>query len=135
MNRLWVVFSVVATIVAIMFAAMLWLELRYQLVLGAQEVTQGMPPWLVPVLITISTFLGVLARSVYEVLTAPNGAPNTYKGILAAALAPSKTILALVISPVLIGLFYNTIRSSDDVFFILVTSFQNGFFWKTLLKT
>jgi hypothetical protein len=88
----------------------------------------------VPLLITVATIAGVLARSIYEVVTTPP-APTTYRATFIAALAPSKTLLALVIAPVLIALFYKTIRSSEDVFFILLTSFQNGFFWKTLLKT
>jgi hypothetical protein len=128
-GRAWIA----APILIVTFAGLFFLERRYDLLAGAHEVAQPYEFWFIPVLVTAMTFAGVLARSVYEVITA-RSAPTTYREILLAALAPSKTLLALVISPVLIALFYKTIRSSEDVFFILVTSFQNGFFWKTLLR-
>ncbi|MGO7968729.1 hypothetical protein [Rhizobium ruizarguesonis] len=124
-----------AILIAILaFVGLFILERRHGVILGSEPVTGPFDSWLVPLLITVATIAGVLARSIYEVVTTPP-APTTYRATFIAALAPSKTLLALVIAPVLIALFYKTIRSSEDVFFILLTSFQNGFFWKTLLKT
>ncbi len=124
---------IAASISVVIFAGMFLLERRFDQLAGAHEIARAYALWFVPLLVTVMTFAGVLARSIYEVVTT-RSPPKTYRAILLAALAPSKTLLAFVISPVLIALFYKTIRSSEDVFFILVTSFQNGFFWKTLLR-
>jgi hypothetical protein len=124
---------IAAALLVIIFAGIFLLERRFDQLSGAHEIERPYALWFIPLLVTVMTFAGVLARSIYEVVTA-RSPPKTYRDILLAALAPSKTLLALVISPVLIALFYKTIRSSEDVFFILVTSFQNGFFWKTLLR-
>src|SRR5215208_6334781 len=96
-------------IVALSFCAFLWLEYHYRIVLGAEPVQQA-STWYIPIFITFATHLGVLARSVYEVLTMADP-PTTYPSILIEALAPAKTLLALVASPILMALFYEAIRS------------------------
>jgi hypothetical protein len=101
--------------------------------LGAEPIQGQLPFWLMPSLITISTAFGIASRSIYEVGVSKTS-PSTYKGILSTALAPSRMLVAWVASPVVIALFYDKIIASDDILFVLLTSFQNGFFWKTLLE-
>jgi hypothetical protein len=115
------------------FGGFLFLEQREAAFLGGEQVQREWPIWAMPAIFSLSTFLGVLARSIYEVLTRPK-APKTYREVFAGAVTPNRLLLALVISPIVIGAFYKTIRLTDDVLLILVSSFQNGFFWKSVMR-
>jgi hypothetical protein len=86
-----------------------------------------------PAIFASSTFAGVFARSIYEVLTRPQP-PKTYGQVFTEAAAPNKLLLSLIVAPLVMGLLYRTIRMTDDVMLVLVSAFQNGFFWKTIIR-
>jgi membrane protease YdiL (CAAX protease family) len=115
------------------FAVFIFLEKHATTFLGSDQVEREWPIWLYPLVFAVMTFLGVFARSIYEVLNSPR-APKTYGEILREAAAPNRLLLSLIVSPIVMALFYKTIRGADDLMFVVVSSFQNGFFWRSVLK-
>lgn len=116
----------------LMFGAFYFLELRVGF-FGGEQVEAQWPTWAMPAIFAVSTFSGVFARSIYEVLTRPNP-PKTYHQVFLEASAPNKLLLSLIAAPVVMCLLYKTVRLTDDTVLVVVSAFQNGFFWKSIVR-
>jgi hypothetical protein len=83
------------------------------------------------VLLTAGTFLGIVGRTALPSLLADDSA--TAMSTLKASFKMSKLIAAAILSPLVIGYFYSTVRDLDDLFLVFILAFQNGFFWDTVI--
>jgi hypothetical protein len=97
------------------FVVFLVLEDRFTSFLGSEQVQKEWPIWLYPLVFSATTFLGVFARSIYEVLNSPK-APKTNKEIFREAVVPNRMLHSLIVSPIVMALFYKTIRASPATF-------------------
>jgi hypothetical protein len=99
--------------------------------LGFNDVA-GKSRTLFPVLLTLGTFLGIVGRTALPSLLADNS--EAALRTLRASFNAQRLIAAAILSPLVIGYFYSTVRDLDDLFLVFILAFQNGFFWDTVIS-
>ncbi|MBY5767031.1 hypothetical protein HFO06_28700 [Rhizobium leguminosarum] len=118
-------------IVVLLLAVFVLLEALRGGPFGFDDVTGKSRSYL-PILLTLGTFAGIVGRTALPSLLADSSESALH--ILKASFGIRRLIAAAILSPLVIGYFYSTVRDLDDLFLVFILSFQNGFFWDTVIS-
>ena len=88
--------------------------------------TSGAQRFLDVILLAAATFAGVVSNAVYDRITSKKVSTNF--------LRTKDVILASVVAPIVMLPIYQTLRTTSDVVVLILTSYQNGFFFNTFFS-
>lgn len=80
------------------------------------------------------TLLGIIFSVLYEQTEKANDKNFNFFAILKESYTAKQAWLAILTSPIVIISFYKQIQSIDSIPLICMLSFQNGFFFKSILQ-
>lgn len=87
--------------------------------------------WLRTILLAIALLMGIYASVTVEILS---NYKNMQWRLLIEAITKTSFIRAMFISPILLWGIYHATDIYPDTIHALIYSFQNGFFWKSILS-
>ena len=86
-----------------------------------------------PLLLSGLSLLGIVSKRMFDVATQQGRTGIGDK--LANVLSPTSLIRAIIICPIVIVSFYQSLQQIDDLFLVGLIAYQNGFFFETVLQT
>lgn len=112
-------------------AAFTYVDLVYFTPKGAFESDAGLPKK--PIVLALACLLGIFSKALYDQL---QQLPPTakYGEIARGALAPRRVLGSLIVCPVIVVSFYSTLSAVSDLLMIALLSYQNGFFFQSVLS-
>jgi hypothetical protein len=87
-----------------------------------------------PVLLAGCSLLGIFSKSTFDALSQRRNWGHATSALVE-ALAPSNLLRAIIVCPIVIISFYQSIQQIGDFLLIGLIAYQNGFFFETVLKS
>lgn len=127
------VMLVVGAFVLILIA-FIWKEIGASaFVFGVDQIPESDVFLKIPILVSVATVIGVWSKAAFDVATKTNPEP-TFKQVISDSFSARRLFAPLLVSPIVIGAFYNDLKMQTDLFLMFIVAYQNGFFWKTILS-
>jgi hypothetical protein len=84
-------------------------------------------------ILSIATVLGVVSRGIYDELERIPSRHIGFRRLIKLATASKPFWVAILISPILMLAFYESVREISNGFLVGVMAYQNGFFFRSIL--
>jgi hypothetical protein len=88
-----------------------------------------------PMLLAVFTVMGVISRVVFNRLEKSKQQKIKIMAVLRSALASPQLWMAVIVSPLIMGMYYKYMVEIESYVFIAMMSYQNGFFFQTVFES
>jgi hypothetical protein len=97
---------------------------------GFEDINPGTP--VKPLLLSGLSLLGILSKRLFDAASQP-GKGSTFN-VLIEALSPLSLIRSIVVCPIVIITFYQSLKQIPDLILVGLIAYQNGFFFESILQ-
>jgi hypothetical protein len=108
-----------------------YIEQVYYAPSGYEAIDHGTP--VKPLLLSGFSLLGIISKRLFD--AASQRTKSNTLSVLIDALSPLSLIRSIVICPIVIISFYQSLQQISDMILIGLIAYQNGFFFETVLQS
>jgi hypothetical protein len=130
MKLLWTAFLIIASFF-VTATLLTYIELAYYASSGFAEIDRGTP--MKPLLLSGFSLLGIISKRLFD--AASQRTKGNTLSLLNEALSPLSLIRSIVICPIVIISFDQSLQQISDMTLIGLIAYQNGFFFETVLQS
>lgn len=127
-------FLLLISAVALVGSVFVWRELALNDARGFFDIGTDPAVLVRPVVLSVATIFGILSRVIYEALVQWPKKSVVIGSVLGRSLRSKEFWLALLVSPVIILAFYQSMRTLDSLMLVALVGYENGFFFHSVLS-